>query len=64
MLEAGREKKGKEGKVERTWSAPLASGSSRGWRRGQKLSTGRRLTPQVETQHQSHMKASTKTGLL
>ena len=35
-----------------------------GRKRGQKVSTGRRLVPHIETQHRSYTKASTKTGFL
>lgn len=53
VLEAQKEEKREKERWDATWSAPLASGSSRGGvggeREGRNSPTGRRLTPQVET---------------
>lgn len=65
VLEIQREETRMERKVgmppgQHLWHQGALSGGGWGGEREQKGSTGRRLIPQVETQYQSHMKASTK----
>lgn len=69
VLEIQKEETRKAGKLECHLVSPsgtreLSRGGGWGGKKEQKGSTGRRLIPQIETQYQNPMKASTNTGPL